>query len=73
MTKSLVTLSYLTDDMESGVIEDEVACVCLCWTPGGGGRNVIKKACLNKGKKRVSQRNRNIRGWERDGLDGCER
>ena len=48
-------------------------CVCLCWTPGGGGRNVIKKACLNNGKKRVSQRNRNIRGWERDGLDGCER
>lgn len=40
---------------------------------GGRGRNVIKKACLNKGKKRVSQRNRNIRGWERDGLDGCER
>lgn len=35
MTKSLVTLFYLTDDKESGVIEDEVVCVCLCWTPGG--------------------------------------
>ena len=72
MTKSLVTLFYLTDDKESGVIEDEVVCVFVLDT-GGRGRNVIKKACLNKGKKRVSQRNRNIRGWERDGLDGCER
>lgn len=29
MTKSLVTLFYLTDDKESGVIEDEVVCVCV--------------------------------------------
>lgn len=37
MTKSLVTLFYLTDDKESGVIEDEVVCVCVCVGHQGEG------------------------------------
>lgn len=36
MTKSLVTLFYLTDDKESGVIEDEVVCVFVLYTGGRG-------------------------------------
>lgn len=38
MIKFLVMFFYFIDDKESGVIEDEVVCVCVCvgyWGEGG--------------------------------------